>query len=148
MLGLFSSDHMSFELDRAQIPTLAEAEPSLKEMTKHALTHLEGMDSTENKGFFLMIEGARIDMGMSSARMRHLCTPTDRVLAQSAGHNNDPSGHVGDILAYYETVKYVKEWVAEANKKTPTMLISVSDHETGGLALGLQLGKKYPEYAW
>lgn len=65
-----------------------------------------------------------------------------------AAHDNDPVGHLGDILAYHDTVRYLKEWVTEQNKHTPTVLISVSDHETGGLALGRQLGDAYPEYAW
>ena len=65
-----------------------------------------------------------------------------------AAHDNDLVGHLGDILAYHDTVRYLKEWVTEQNKHTPTVLISVSDHETGGLALGRQLGDAYPEYAW
>lgn len=54
------------------------------------------------------------------------------------------------MLAYQSTVQYVKKWVADQNEEgTPTMLISVSDHETGGLALGRQLDVEiYPEYLW
>ncbi|SCZ89682.1 BZ3500_MvSof-1268-A1-R1_Chr9g10554 [Microbotryum saponariae] len=124
VLGLFSHDHMEYEIDRQQIDVLADEQPSLKEMTTHALRYLANQDT---KGFFLMIEGARIDM---------------------AAHNNDPVGHVSDMLAYLETVQFVKEWVKQANDDTPTLLISISDHETGGLALARQLGTAYPEYAW
>jgi len=64
-------------------------------------------------------------------------------------HNNDPIAHLSDILAYYETVQYVKNWVDDQNDEgTPTLLISVSDHETGGLALGRQLTEAYPDYLW
>lgn len=64
-------------------------------------------------------------------------------------HNNDPVAHVSDMLAYQQTVAYVKQWVDQQNELgTPTMLVSVSDHETGGLALGRQLGEEYPEYLW
>jgi alkaline phosphatase len=39
--------------------------------------------------------------------------------------------------------------VDELNKAgTPTLIVSVSDHETGGLALAYQLSGTYPEYAW
>jgi alkaline phosphatase len=66
-----------------------------------------------------------------------------------SSHNNDPVGHLSDMLAYQQTVQYVKEWVDAQNEQgAPTMLISVSDHETGGLALGRQLGEAYPEYLW
>ena len=67
-----------------------------------------------------------------------------------AGHSNDPVGHVHEILSYQETVARVKAQVVEMNKAgNPTMLISVSDHETGGLSLGYQLpGVAYPIYAW
>jgi len=68
---------------------------------------------------------------------------------RSPSHNNDPIAHLSDILAYYETVQYVKNWVdAQNDEGTPTLLISVSDHETGGLALGRQLTEAYPDYLW
>ena len=80
-------------------------------------------------GFFLMIEGSRIDM---------------------AGHSNDPAGHVHEILSYQSTIKAVRQHVDELNAAgSTTVMISVSDHETGGLSLGYQLpGLVYPEYAW
>ncbi|KAM0755920.1 alkaline phosphatase-like protein [Meredithblackwellia eburnea MCA 4105] len=125
VLGFFADDHMDYEIDRQQITVLADEQPSLKEMAKHALDHLQNQN---DKGFFLMVEGSRIDM---------------------AGHNNDPTGHISDILAYHTTIAFLKNWVDEANANgSPTMLISVSDHETGGLSLARQLGTKYPEYLW
>ncbi|GAA6061314.1 hypothetical protein JCM10212_003204, partial [Sporobolomyces blumeae] len=127
VLGLFAKDHMDYEVDRQRTTILADEQPSLKEMTLHALRYLKRRGS-KGKGFFLMIEGARIDM---------------------AAHNNDPIAHLSDILAYYETVQHVKQWVDHENDYgTPTLLISVSDHETGGLALGRQLSDVYPEYLW
>ncbi|ORY87441.1 alkaline-phosphatase-like protein [Leucosporidium creatinivorum] len=127
VLGLFARDHMSYEIDRQQNSVLENEQPSLKEMASHALQYLENA-SAGGKGFFLMVEGSRIDM---------------------AGHNNDPVGHLSDMLAYHEAVRFVKEWVDKSNEEgTPCVLISVSDHETGGLSLGRQLTTKYPEYAW
>ncbi len=56
VLGLFEPDHMHFEADRAHD---AGGEPSLAEMTAKALQLL----STRSKGFFLLVEGGRIDHG-------------------------------------------------------------------------------------
>ncbi|GAA5839130.1 hypothetical protein JCM11251_003684 [Rhodosporidiobolus azoricus] len=128
VLGLFADDHMDYEVDRQRIRASADAQPSLKEMATHALKYLR-QAGAKGKGFFLMIEGSRIDM---------------------ASHNNDPIGHISDMLAYQATVQYVRKWVKEQNEDgVPTMLISVSDHETGGLALGRQLDAEvYPEYLW
>ena len=52
LLGLFTSSHMSYDLDRN-----SAAEPSLAEMTSKAIDIL----SKNKKGFFLMVEGGRID---------------------------------------------------------------------------------------
>jgi alkaline phosphatase len=48
-LGLFTSSHMSYEVDRD--PT---KEPSLLEMTKTAIKSLEKMSKGQKKGFFLV----------------------------------------------------------------------------------------------
>ena len=52
LVGLFTSSHMSYDIDRD--PAL---EPSLAEMTTKAIDIL----SKNQKGFFLMVEGGRID---------------------------------------------------------------------------------------
>ncbi|PWZ01128.1 putative PHO8-repressible alkaline phosphatase vacuolar [Testicularia cyperi] len=111
-LALFTASHMSYEVDRN-----ATLEPSLKEM---ALAALNGLRNS-NEPYFIMIEGARID---------------------HAAHNNDPIGHIHDILAYQEMVEAVTKWMddnAKNNAHEPdTVLFSVADHECGGLTLGLQ----------
>lgn len=53
LLGLFASDHMDYNLDRD-----TNADPSLLEMTTAAIDLL----SKSEEGFFLFVEGARIDM--------------------------------------------------------------------------------------
>ncbi|KAI0217240.1 vacuolar alkaline phosphatase, partial [Massospora cicadina] len=117
--GLFAPKHMDYEIDRNPL-----VQPSLREMAHKALDILEGATLHSNQGFFLMIEGSRIDM---------------------AGHDLDPVAHVHDILAYYETVEAVKEFVTA---HPDTIMISVSDHETGGFTVGRQVGPEYPEYVW
>lgn len=52
IFGLFHDSHMSFEADRSET-----SEPSLAEMTEVAIRHLSGGDA----GFFLLVEGGRID---------------------------------------------------------------------------------------
>jgi alkaline phosphatase len=56
LLGLFEPDHMNFEHDRVRDPA---GEPDLAEMTRAAITML----SHNKRGFFLMVEGGRIDHG-------------------------------------------------------------------------------------
>ncbi|KAF9349576.1 hypothetical protein BGX26_012159 [Mortierella sp. AD094] len=121
-LGLFHPSHMNFEIDRDK--SEKGLEPSLKEMTKAALKSLKG-NAGPTQGFFLMIEGSRIDM---------------------AAHSNDPVAHVHEILQYHETIAVVRAFVAN---NPNTLLISTSDHETGGFTLGFQEDPKvYPEYLW
>jgi len=110
LLALFTEGNMPFELDRAS-PPLSDMYPSLVEMTRKAL---QLISQNNQNGFFLMVEGALIDI---------------------AGHNNDPASHVGEILQYDEAFSLVLEF-AEADGNT--IVISTSDHETGGLTLGLQ----------
>jgi alkaline phosphatase len=54
LLGLFDHSHMDFEIDRGSD---AAGQPSLSEMTAKALEIL----SRNPRGFFLMVEGGRID---------------------------------------------------------------------------------------
>jgi len=103
LLGLFATNHMSYEIDRN--PAL---QPSLKEMSMTAINTL----TNTGQPFFLMIEGSRID---------------------HAGHENDVAAHVRDTLAYDAAVNYVLDF---AMARDDTLVISVSDHETGGLTLG------------
>jgi alkaline phosphatase len=93
---------MSYEIDRA-----ATAEPSLAEMTGKALQIL----SKSKSGFFIMIEGGRID---------------------HAAHRNDAPATIRDTLAFDEAVGVAMDFV----KKNPaTLLIVTADHETAGMAL-------------
>ncbi|KAL7331534.1 vacuolar alkaline phosphatase [Mucor circinelloides] len=118
-ISLFSSDHMDYEIDRNP-----EIQPSLTEMSKKALDVLYKATENKEKGFFLMIEGSRIDM---------------------AAHSNDAATHVHEILEYQNTIELVKNYVDE---HPDTIMISTSDHETGGLSLARQVAKAYPEYLW
>ncbi|KAJ3351545.1 hypothetical protein GGF32_004245 [Allomyces javanicus] len=121
-LGVFTPDHMAFDLDRNPAK-----EPSLAEMAQRALEVLDQAVEKDDDapGFFLMVEGSRIDM---------------------AAHSNDPGAHAHDIAMYYQTVEVVKKWVDKHWEST--VMVSTSDHETGGLSLARQVSAKYPEYKW
>jgi len=104
VLGLFNDSHMTYDIDRE-----LTKEPSLKEMTEKAIDLLE----KEKKGFFLMVEGGRID---------------------HAGHSNYPAENIHETLAFDDAIKVAKEY---AEKHKDTLVIVTADHETGGMSMGV-----------
>ena len=111
-LGLFTEDHMSYEVDRD-----ATVEPSLAEMAIKGINSLYEASKDSSEGFFIMVEASRID---------------------HAGHANDPTGHLHDILAYNKAMLAMREWIDE-HDDSPTVLISTADHECGGLTIGKEI---------
>jgi alkaline phosphatase len=122
LLGLFAERDIPYEIDRQHVD---DVYPSLEEMARTALTTLSKATEDSDKGFFVMIEGSRID---------------------HAGHGNDPAAQVHEVLAYEKAFAAVLKFLEEDS--TPGVLVSTSDHETGGLATARQLHKAYPEYRW
>ncbi|KAI0103860.1 alkaline-phosphatase-like protein [Nemania sp. FL0031] len=122
MLGLFAPTDIPFELDRRN---MNDQYPSLSEMAKTALRALEKATEGSDKGFFLMIEGSRID---------------------HAGHGNDPSAQVREVLEYDKAFKAVLDFLDES--ETEGVLVATSDHETGGLSVARQINANYPQYLW
>lgn len=102
LLGIFAGSHMSYELDRD--PSL---EPSLAEMTETAVEIL----SKDEDGFFLMVEGGRID---------------------HAAHARDYKRCVVDTVAFDDAVKVALDYAAE---NPDTLVVVTADHECGGLVL-------------
>jgi alkaline phosphatase len=101
-LGLFSPGSMPYAIDRDQE---GEAKvPGLVEMSKKALEIVAQGD----KGFFLMIEGGRID---------HAC------------HGNDAPAALGDLREFDDVIALALEFRA---KHPETLVIVTADHETGG----------------
>lgn len=89
-------------------PVTAPDQPTLAEMTKKAIEIL----SKNPNGFFLMVEGSQIDW---------------------ADHNNDPAQLISDMLAYDEAVKVGIDF---AKKDGTTLVLALSDHNTGGFSIG------------
>ncbi len=94
-------------------------EPSLAEMMRKAIDLLKD----DPDGFFLMVEGSRID---------------------HAAHGNDAAAHLHDILAFDEAVAAALDF---ARADGQTLIVSTSDHETGGLTLGRNIDGM-GVYAW
>jgi len=102
VLGLFSLSHMSYEFERD-----GTDEPHIAHMTEKALELLEN----DPDGFFLMVEGARID---------------------HAGHANNITLNVHDTVAFDEAVRVALEF---AETHPDTLVIVTADHECGGLSV-------------
>jgi alkaline phosphatase len=85
LLGLFERDHLKFETDRATDPG---GEPSLSEMTDKAIRLL----SKNKKGFFLMVEGGRIDHAHHAGNAYRALTETIEFAraVQTAVQRTDP----------------------------------------------------------
>lgn len=122
MLGLLADGDIPYEIDRR---SQDEVYPSLEEMARTALKTLSEATKDSDQGFFLMIEGSRID---------------------HAGHANDPAAQVHEVLSYDRAFAAVLEFLEQDS--TPGVLVGTSDHETGGLAVARQLRPAYPDYLW
>jgi alkaline phosphatase len=101
VLGVFTSSHMNYDIDREA------SEPSIALMVRKAIDLLNN-----DKGFFLIVEGGRID---------------------HAAHSNDPIGTIYDLFAFEKAVKEAYDF---ARRRKDTLVVVTSDHETGGLVLG------------
>lgn len=120
LLSLLAPTDIPYDIDRNP-----KDYPSLAEEVKVALTALEEATKDSEEGFFLLIEGSRID---------------------HCGHHNDPACQVREVLAYDEAFKEVLKFID--NTDVETVAVSTSDHETGGLAVSRQVSPSYPDYLW
>ena len=102
LLGLFSSSHLPYVLDRRS--QSLEGVPSLADLTEAALQALGGGES----GFFLMVEGGRIDY---------------------AGHDNDAGTLLHEILDFDEALGVASRFQSD---NPDTLLLVTADHATGG----------------
>ncbi|MGW9526951.1 alkaline phosphatase [Paenibacillus terrae] len=101
--GSFAPEALAYDMDRD-----ASKEPSLAEMTTKAIDVL----SKNDKGFFLMVEGSKVDW---------------------AAHANDPTGIISDVLSFDDAVKVALDY---AKQNQNTVVVAVTDHGNGGLTIG------------
>jgi alkaline phosphatase len=104
LLGLFSASHLPYAIDRQQLNV--SSVPMLAEMTSAALEVL----SRRDEGFFLLVEGGRIDYG---------------------GHANDAGTMLHEILDFDEAVG---EGLDFQRKHPNTLVLVTGDHGTGGFS--------------
>jgi len=107
VFAAFTYTHLPYEIERMnQYPQL----PSLAAMTKAGVDML----AKGKKGFFLMVEGGRID---------------------HAAHANDPTGVIYDTLAFDDAIGVAFDFYKK--HRNETLIVVVGDHETGGMGLGM-----------
>lgn len=99
-----NSSSLPYAIDRR------EGDLTLAQITENAIDFL----SRDNKkGFFLMVEGGKIDW---------------------ACHSNDPATMVKEVIDMDNAVRVAYEFYKKHPKET--LIVITADHETGGLALG------------
>lgn len=110
--SLFSDRDVPYDLDAVE-----GVDPKLDEMVSSALTHL---DQNNPNGFFLMIEGSKVDW---------------------AAHANDPVAIATEMLAFDRAVKVALDF---AKKDGNTIVVLTSDHGNSGISIGR---RDLPNYA-
>jgi len=113
--GIFGADHMPYEMDGTG------SLPHLSEMVAKAIEILE----KDTDGFFLLVEGGRID---------------------HASHKNDMARLVREMAEFSKAVGIILGWAAA---RPEALVIVTADHETGGLTI-VRGGKpgETPIVAW
>ncbi len=95
---LASQQAMHYDLDRG-------LDASLADITSLAIQHLDG-----EAGFFVMIEGGKIDW---------------------ACHANDPAATAGDVADLIDTLHVIERFRSQYPDET--LVVLTADHETGGM---------------
>ena len=114
ILGLYQLDNMNVYIDRAMLknPKVLGGfndQPGLVEMTQRAIDTL----SKNENGFFLMVEGGKIDW---------------------ACHSNDAATVFHEVMDMDNAIKVAYEFYEQHPDET--LIVVTADHETGGIVLG------------
>ena len=158
LLGLFNNSHASYEQDRQQFFTW---EPSLADMTAIAIEVLKRKGGA--KGFFLLVEGGRIDhlahansggiTVVTGSPSNQYTISADKEVYLNA--NGTPNGEaiyaatpttatnpnvygsdymIKEVLAFDYAVAQGRSFLNNSGNGN-TLIMSSSDHECGGVAL-------------
>ena len=98
------ADALKFAIDQE------EGDLNLAQITEAAI---ETLTKNNDKGFFLMVEGGKIDW---------------------ASHANDATTTIKEVLDFNESVKRAYDFYLQHPEET--LIIVTADHETGGIAIG------------
>ena len=106
LVALLESGHLGYRIDAPHSADTSTS-ASLRECVEKAV----GLLRASGKPFFLMVEGSKIDM---------------------AEHSNDVAAAVHEAVDYLDSVNWAVE---DAKKHGSTIVLSTSDHDTGGLSI-------------
>ena len=104
------------------IPYLVDSRNHDMHLPFYVKKAIDLFEKDKKKGFFMMIEGGRID---------------------HASHANDPGGTLGEMIDFDEAIKLAYEFYTRHPKET--LIVITADHETGGLSIG-QASTGYASY--
>ncbi|MFQ5424809.1 MAG: alkaline phosphatase [Phycisphaerae bacterium] len=120
--GQFGTTHLPYEWD--YFTGAVNGYDTLPHLSEMAATALDILDNNPN-GFFLMIEGGRID---------------------HAGHSNNIQRNVFETIEFEHAVNVALNW---ATGRANTLILVTADHETGGLAVLQNNGQgNFPTVSW
>jgi alkaline phosphatase len=142
LLGLFEPSHMQYDFDR---PADTAGEPSLAEMTDKAIDVLKN----NPKGYFLMVEGGRIDHGSHAGNAYRTLSDTvalsdavkkalekvdlsDTLVIVTADHS-----HTLTIAGYPKRGNPILGKVVSPGKTTPDLASDGKPYTTVGFANGI-----------
>jgi alkaline phosphatase len=108
--ALYGKRDMDYDINRNP-----DEQPSIEEMTQQAIARL----SQNTNGFFLMVEGSKVDW---------------------AAHSNDPIAIATEFLAFDRACGAAIEF---ARKNGETAVIILPDHGNSGISLGVEHCKGY-----
>ncbi len=98
--------------------------PNLSEMTRAALNILDD----DNDGFFIMIEAGAVD---------------------SASHDNLSARMIEEMMDFRGAVDAVIDWVQTKSSWQKTLILIITDHETGYLTVAVKKSSgKMPDMQW
>ena len=107
--------HLPYEVKRRNSDLTENRIPALSELTEKAIDSL----TAQEKPFFLMVEGGRID---------------------HAAHAHDAKSTILDTIALDRAIAKAFDFYKKHPKET--LIVTAADHETGGVGLGISLDQK------
>lgn len=105
---LISDAAMQYEIDRLRLTSEKQDSLSLSELVKSSINYLDN-----EKGFFMMVEGGKIDWSC---------------------HANDAATAIYETIALADAVKEAMDFAAKHPDET--LIVVTGDHETGGMTIG------------